>query len=199
MEGNCASGLSARTRAPTAAAKTTIRTEYYAPGRVTPGNGDASAARCSSISTTIIRAPLRPTRADWPRYCSRPGVNSCSAFSGHESRGPSSSGWSRSPFGTIGNVRRFRDMPIGNSGCRADRPQHRTRQASRVDLNERDGCTLPLAAPNVSLGRKWSAVSQLSLVEVLENCEADVTRSLRRRCPAEAGHCWAARRLRPAG
>lgn len=53
--------------------------------------------------------------------------------------------------------------------------------------------------PMLAWGRKWSAVSQLSLVEVLENCEADVTRSLRRRCPAEAGHCWAARRLRPAG
>src|SRR3954453_2664498 len=95
----------------TAATKITIRTEYYAPGRVTSVNGGASAAQCSSTLTTTRRAPLRPTRADWPRYCSRPGVNSCSCISGHESRGAIDR-WSCSPFGTLGNVRRFRDMPI---------------------------------------------------------------------------------------
>src|SRR3954465_3455237 len=70
----------------TAATKTTTRTEYCAPGRVTSVNGGASAGQCSSISTTTRRAPLRPTRADWPRYCSGPGANSGSCILGHERR-----------------------------------------------------------------------------------------------------------------
>src|SRR3954471_21695448 len=91
----------------TAATKTTTRTEYYAPGRVTSVNGGASAAQCSSISITTRRAPLRPTRADWSKYCNEPVENSGSCILGHEGRRPASH-----PFGTAGNVRRFRDMPI---------------------------------------------------------------------------------------
>ena len=52
------------------------------------GEWRRSVGQCSSISTTTRRAPLRPTRADWPRYCSRPGANSGSCMLCHERRGP---------------------------------------------------------------------------------------------------------------